>query len=466
MRKIFFVRSALLVLCFALSGGLAQAQTSAFTYQGKLTDMNAAANGNYDFVFRLFDAAENGTQIGTDAVLDDVPVTGGIFTVNLDFGASAFANGAARFLEISVRPGTGADAYTLLLPRQQVKSAPYSIKSLEAANAETSTNSLQLGGVAANQFVLTTDARLADARNPLPNSPNYIQNTTTEQTSSSFNISGNGTVGTNLFVGQNITVGSSLNVSANVQIANNLSVSSINASGTLTAGTTSLGSLTATSFTTGGNAAVGGNTFLNGNLGIGVVSPAARLHVSGSGIFTNNLFVDGNTTVGNSLSVAAAGSFGSSLSANSLSVTGNLTAGNSTLGNLNASSLTTTGNLGVQGNATIGGNAALGGILRLGAFTTNPATCTAGTAGTIYYRTNNPAIVLCNGTNWVRLTSVEIQPISQERPEKPTETVSEQQAQINRQEKQIENQQQQIDALRRLVCELKPEAAICKEEQK
>jgi hypothetical protein len=48
--------------------------------------------------------------------------------------------------------------------------------------------------------VLTGDARLSDARAPLPGSSNYIQNGTTQQTAN-FRISGNGIVGGNLGIG-------------------------------------------------------------------------------------------------------------------------------------------------------------------------------------------------------------------------------------------------------------------------
>ncbi len=52
----------------------------------------------------LFDALGGGAQTGVTVTRDDMTVTGGIFTVTLNFGAGAFP-GADRFLEISVRPG-------------------------------------------------------------------------------------------------------------------------------------------------------------------------------------------------------------------------------------------------------------------------------------------------------------------------------------------------------------------------
>lgn len=196
-----------LVLSFIFACNPAYAQTTAFTYQGKLSDGGTAANGQYDFSFKLFSAASGGSQVGSEVARGDVQVTGGLFTVNLDFGASPFASSTGNFLEIGVRPGPSTGAYTLLTPRLQIANTPYSIKSANAdnaanatnatnaANATLATNALQLGGVAANQFVQTTDSRLSDARNPLPNSSNYIQNTTSLQSSGNFNISGNGTVG-------------------------------------------------------------------------------------------------------------------------------------------------------------------------------------------------------------------------------------------------------------------------------
>ncbi len=161
-------------------------QTTEFSYQGFLNDANASANGNFDFEFRLHSAASGGSLEGTIQRLN-VPVTNGVFSVTLDFGAGAFP-GADRYLEIRVRPA-GSGSLTTLSPRQRIGRTPYAI------NAQNSVNSTQLGGIAANQFVQTNDTRLTDARNPLPNSTNYVQNRTSQQTSTNFNVSGNGTVG-------------------------------------------------------------------------------------------------------------------------------------------------------------------------------------------------------------------------------------------------------------------------------
>ncbi|MFN0280227.1 MAG: beta strand repeat-containing protein [Pyrinomonadaceae bacterium] len=188
-------RLTLLISMILMFAGMnIHAQTLDFTYQGQLKNSSAPANGNHDFEFLLFDSLSGGSQLGSTITLTNVAVTDGVFSVQLNFG-SQFP-GATRFLEISVRQ-TGGGAFTPLIPRQQIKSTPYSVKSLDADNATsaaTAANATQLGGVAANQYVVTTDPRMTDARPPTAGSSDYIQNqNAAPQASSNFNISGNGT---------------------------------------------------------------------------------------------------------------------------------------------------------------------------------------------------------------------------------------------------------------------------------
>ena len=127
-----------IVLAMSLGATTARAQTSSFTYQGRLTDGGAAANGNYDLQFALFDSLSGGAQVGSTQTISTVAVSNGVFTVSLDLGANSFP-GANRFLEISARP-TGAGSFTLLTPRQQITSTPYAVRSASAASADTATN--------------------------------------------------------------------------------------------------------------------------------------------------------------------------------------------------------------------------------------------------------------------------------------------------------------------------------------
>jgi hypothetical protein len=120
--------------------GITVAQTTEFTYQGSLKDGANPATGNYDFEFLLFDSLAGPTQLGSTLTQNGVAVANGLFSVRLDFG-NQFP-GANRFLEIHVRQ-TGGGAFTILAPRQLVNSAPYSVQSLNAANA---TSAAQLDG--------------------------------------------------------------------------------------------------------------------------------------------------------------------------------------------------------------------------------------------------------------------------------------------------------------------------------
>jgi hypothetical protein len=101
---------------------------TAFTYQGHLYDANYAANGLYDFQFKLYDANSGGVQLGNDVNKPDFDVIDGYLTVELDFGTGVFT-GDARWLEIGVRPGDLNDpnVYTSLSPRQEVTPTPYAI---------------------------------------------------------------------------------------------------------------------------------------------------------------------------------------------------------------------------------------------------------------------------------------------------------------------------------------------------
>jgi hypothetical protein len=199
----------------------AAAQTTEFPYEGFITDANdAPANGNFDFEFRLFGDLNGGIAVGA-LRRPNVTVTDGVFSVILDFGSFPAAN---RFLEIGFRP-VGVGPLTTLAPRVQLLSVPYSTRANEAEHASTAANAvnaqnaeqavnardaanarhadhahtaqnaLRLGDTPAKDFVRRDDPRLSDPRSPLPGSAAYIQNGATQQASSSFNISGNGTAG-------------------------------------------------------------------------------------------------------------------------------------------------------------------------------------------------------------------------------------------------------------------------------
>jgi len=116
---------------------------TSFTYQGQLVDDGSPANGSYDFQFNLYDAAAAGLQIGPTVALNDVAVSKGIFTVELNFGTGAFGGGG-RWLEIAIRPGSSTGAYTILSPRQKLSPAPSAL-SLPNVYTDESVNFVGIG---------------------------------------------------------------------------------------------------------------------------------------------------------------------------------------------------------------------------------------------------------------------------------------------------------------------------------
>ena len=108
---------------------------SIFTYQGQLKNTNGPVNGGCDFQFGLWDALTGGTQVGSTLEKPNVLLAEGLFTVQLDFGASAF-NGNARWLEIAVRCPAGSGVYSTLAQRQPLAPAPYALYSANAGQLD------------------------------------------------------------------------------------------------------------------------------------------------------------------------------------------------------------------------------------------------------------------------------------------------------------------------------------------
>ena len=179
----------------------AQAQTTAFNFQGKLSDAGNPASGDYDMQFRLFDSAQAGAGVlkGTYQ-LDPVTATSGVFSVTLDFGAAADVfDGSNRFLEIGVRPSGSAAAYTVLAPRTPILSSPYA---MQAINAQ------QLGGVPASAYVTTASV-----------GNGFVRNDTALQAGASFNIDGKGQIGSTLGIGMAPGASIALDVLGNARVS-------------------------------------------------------------------------------------------------------------------------------------------------------------------------------------------------------------------------------------------------------
>jgi hypothetical protein len=101
------------------------AQGSAFTYQGRLNNNGALANGSYDFRFRAAPDALGNNFLGNPSLANGITVTNGLFTAPVDFGDGIF-NGSNVWLQVEVRTN-GAGGYTTLFPPQALTPTPYAI---------------------------------------------------------------------------------------------------------------------------------------------------------------------------------------------------------------------------------------------------------------------------------------------------------------------------------------------------
>ncbi|MBX3724319.1 MAG: hypothetical protein KF823_00180 [Xanthomonadales bacterium] len=144
-----------LLLAALLTAPVARAMGSAFSYQGTLEDGGQPAHGLYDFRFRLVNSDFNG--IGT-VTLDAVPVSAGVFTVELDFGPSPslYPGTFVRYLEIGIRDAGSTDPFEILAPITQLHPVPY------ARRAQTvvpnAINDAALADSAVNNRVLAINA--------------------------------------------------------------------------------------------------------------------------------------------------------------------------------------------------------------------------------------------------------------------------------------------------------------------
>lgn len=464
-----------------LFAATALAQTTVFTYQGRLTDGAMAASGSYQMQFALFDAVSGGTQIGATLENTSVQVTNGIFTIPLDFGVAAFAIGADRYLEIRVRRSSG-ESYTPLTPRQRVTSTPFAIHSVSAGTADNAQN---LNGQPASSYVLTTDPRLSDSRSPTAGSNFYLQNQSAATQTADFKIGGAGTA--NIF---DATTAYNINGSRVLSVAgiNNLFAGVGAGTATVGDGNSFVGSGTGASNTAGsgnsfiGKSAGGDNTTGNSNTFVGV--NAGLRNTTGF----NNSFFGVNAGFANTTGIA-----------NTIIGNGaNVGAGNLTFATaIGAGAVVTTSNTIVLGRNTGGdkvrifdfGAAGIVNLCRNGNF--EISNCSS----SLRYKTNiapfssglnlvnrlhpitfdwrdggmkdlgfgaedvekvEPLLVTYNkageveGVKYDRLTAVLVN------------AVKEQQAQIERQQEQLKQQQVLIDGLRRLVCQTNTQADVCR----
>jgi len=264
---------------------------TAFSYQGQLKENGVPATGTYDVQFVLYTAQTGGDELGS-IVHEDMVLTNGLFRVELDFGRAAF-DGNESWLEVAVRPGSNADAYTVLSPRQRLTPTPYAILAQEewwsligvpvgftgGVDVIKHSDSLKVGET------LAAGSNMALAPN---GTPNFV---------AKFDGSGNPTANSIMFDdGTNVGIGTPspahqvhiLGPSGQQLFVENTANGQFAEIGFLgrTAGGDPLVGFTGVNETRGMFMFYQGDTRLaidsSGNVGIGTTSPAVKLHVAGA----------------------------------------------------------------------------------------------------------------------------------------------------------------------------------------
>ena len=160
MARESIVRVAAMVL--SLSSAAAGAPLgSGFTYQGQLQDGTVPTTAtSCDFQFSLVDSLSGGAQIGATQAASSVPVSGGVFSVELngagEFGATAF-DGSDRWLQIAVRCPSGGGSFSApFSPLQKLSAAPNALYSKTAGDVSCSGcvggTDIQVGAIGAMQL--------------------------------------------------------------------------------------------------------------------------------------------------------------------------------------------------------------------------------------------------------------------------------------------------------------------------
>jgi hypothetical protein len=119
------------LLCHCIIVPQLKAQGTGFTYQGRLNDGAAPANGLYDLKFTLFVDPLPNTDFYGPITNSAVNVSNGLFTAVLDFGEGVYTGHPNFYLEIATRRA-GGTTFTTLLPRQHITPTPYAIHAATA----------------------------------------------------------------------------------------------------------------------------------------------------------------------------------------------------------------------------------------------------------------------------------------------------------------------------------------------
>jgi len=129
----FAAQFLMALLVFAVGLASSAPVGTSFTYQGTLADAGGPASGLWDLRVTLYDDAAGGAAIAGPLSFDDVTISDGRVTLDLDFGT--VFDGGDRWLLIEVREGASSGGYTAMVPRQRLRSTPNSAHAAEADSA-------------------------------------------------------------------------------------------------------------------------------------------------------------------------------------------------------------------------------------------------------------------------------------------------------------------------------------------
>lgn len=135
------IRSILTVVLFVVFTGHAAAQS--FSYQGRLGDNGAPANGAYDIAYSLYTDEAGGTAVISEVALG-VQVTDGLFTALFVFPDGTLTP-ATRWLGLGVR-AQGGGAFTAITGRTFLAAAPFASVDLNEPWQRPQAGTLSYGG--------------------------------------------------------------------------------------------------------------------------------------------------------------------------------------------------------------------------------------------------------------------------------------------------------------------------------
>jgi hypothetical protein len=141
--------AALAVVCAAETAAAQPALETAFSFQARVLDAGAPADGSYDIEAALYDSPSGCCQVGSTLSLPGIWIADGSVTLELDFGA---LGDDAGWLEIRLRPA-GGGAMTTLAPRFLLTSAPLATHALSAAEADAADDADLLEGQPASFYM-------------------------------------------------------------------------------------------------------------------------------------------------------------------------------------------------------------------------------------------------------------------------------------------------------------------------